>query len=241
MRVVRFRYRGKVGHFLRAEANVDGLTYPIPPPTALLGLIGAVLGLPKDAAQVQLATARFAVAPVGRLPLRFWHTTNIRKDPPAPLPPRVKKSEKGSSKDQRNMRFAQEWLWKPEYTVWASLPDGLHAELLDRLRQRRWHFNPCLGLAHMFADLDEADELVAHPLEQGAHWVASAAPQDAGIVEIEEACKGQLTLQSLRMANTVTPVRSFTYRSYWVEIQGRPFPFQTAQAVQCGDAAVVWL
>jgi CRISPR-associated protein Cas5h len=241
MRVVRFRYRGKVGHFLRAEANVDGLTYPVPPPTVLLGLAGAVLGLGKDEPQEKLAGARFAVAAVGQLPLRFWHTTNVRKDPPAPLPIRVKRTDRGSSSEQRNMRFAQEWLWKPEYRVWAALPRPYHDEFTARLVERRWHFTPCLGLAWMFAELDEAEELDAEPLEAGVHPVATVAPQEAGAVEMQEAFAGGLTLQSLRMAWGVTARRAFSHRAYWLEIGGRPFPFQTAQAFQCGEAAVVWL
>ena len=45
MRVVRFRYQGRVGHFLRAEMNASALSYPVPPRTALLGLVGNILGL----------------------------------------------------------------------------------------------------------------------------------------------------------------------------------------------------
>jgi CRISPR-associated protein Cas5h len=241
MRVVRFRYRGKVGHFLRAEANVDGLTYPVPPPTALLGLAGAVLGLSKDEPQEKLAGARFAVAPLGQLPLRFWHTTNVRKDPPAPLPARVKRTDRGSSSEQRNMRFAQEWLWKPQYRVWAALPDPYHGEFAARLIERRWHFSPCLGLAWMFADLDDAEELEAAPLGAGVHQVATVTPQDAGVVAMQEAFTQGLTLQSLRMACAVNAARAFSHRAYWLEIGGRLFPFQTTQAFQCGAAAVVWL
>ena len=37
MRVVCFRCFGKYGHFLRAEANANGITYPFPPRTVLLG------------------------------------------------------------------------------------------------------------------------------------------------------------------------------------------------------------
>ncbi len=241
MRVVRFRYRGKVGHFLRAEANVDGLTYPVPPPTALLGLAGAVLGLGKDEPQEKLARAHFAVAAIGKLPLRFWHTTNVRKDPPAPLPYRVKRTDRGSSSEQRNMRFAQEWLWKPEYRVWAALPEAYHDEFAARLVERRWHFTPCLGLAGMFAELDEVTEMEAEPLPAGVHWVASVAPQEAGTVAMQEAFAGGLTLQALRMAWSVTEGRAFSHRAYWLEIEGRPFPFQTGGAVKCGEAAVVWL
>src|SRR5947208_13581246 len=95
MIVVSFRYSAKVGHFLRAEANANGVTYPVPPRTALLGMVGAVLGLEKDTPQELLSEARLAVG--GALPRRFWHKTNVRKDPPAPLPPRVKATDKGSS------------------------------------------------------------------------------------------------------------------------------------------------
>jgi CRISPR-associated protein Cas5h len=241
MRVVRFRYRGKVAHFLRAEANVDGLTYPVPPRTALLGVAGAVLGLGKDEPQEALARAEFAVAGVGPVPLRFWHTTNVRKDPPAPLPLRVSRTARGTDSEQRNMRFAQEWLWKPDFRVWAALPGEYHAAFLGRLAERRWHFTPCLGLAWMFAELDEAEELEAEPLKPGVHKVATVAPQEAGSVAMQQAFAGRLTLQSLRMACAVTAGRAFSHRAYWLEIGGRPFPFETSKAFQCGEAAVVWL
>ena len=49
MEVVTFVWQAKYGHFLRAESNVNALTYPVPPRTAVLGLLGAILGLEKDA------------------------------------------------------------------------------------------------------------------------------------------------------------------------------------------------
>ena len=108
MRVVAFRYYGRFAHFLRAEATANALTYPFPPRTTLLGMIGAITGMPKDTAQVELANARFAVG--GRIPGRFWHKANMRKNLPAPLNLQVKKSEKGSSKAEKNTRIPQEWL-----------------------------------------------------------------------------------------------------------------------------------
>lgn len=239
MRVVRFRYHGKVGHFLRAEANVDGLTYPVPTPTTLLGLVGAVLGLEKDEPQRALRGAKFGLA--GKQPLRFWHTTNVRKDPPAPLPFRVKRGDKGTSSEQRNMRFAQEWLWRPDYTVWASLPGRIHDEFSGRLRERRWHFTPCLGLAGLFAELDHLGDHSAEQLSRGTHQVWTVAPQQAGAVEVAAASAAGLTLQSLRMPWEVTEGRAFTHRAYWLEREARPFPFVTAEAYRCGDAVVVWL
>jgi CRISPR-associated protein Cas5h len=239
MHVVCFRYSGKVGHFLRAEANANGVTYPVPPRTVLLGLVGALLGLEKDNAQVKLAGAELAVG--GELPKRFWHKTNVRKDPSAPLAYRVKKTDKGSSSDQRNFRFPQEWLWKPSYRVWASLPGDHHPELAGRLKERRWHFSPCLGLSEMLAEVELLGEFEVERLPGGRHAVASVVRQDSGRIDVEAACAGGLTLTSLRMPAEVTAERVFTHRSYWVEFAGRPFPIETGQAWLCGGEALVFL
>src|SRR5262245_31635864 len=177
MNIVAFAYSAKFGHFLRAEANANGVTYPVPPRTALLGLVGAVLGLEKDTPQQLLADAQLAVG--GALPRRFWHKTNVRKDPPAPLPPRVKAKDKGSSSEQRNFRFPQEWLWKPQYRVWAALPAPHHAHLAARLRERRWHFGPCMGLSEMLADLTDVVQVVAERLPPGRYRVQTVTPYEA--------------------------------------------------------------
>jgi CRISPR-associated protein Cas5h len=239
MNVVCFRYSGKVGHFLRAEANANGLTYPVPPRTVLLGLVGAVLGLTKDEPQVKLAGAELAVG--GDLPQRFWHKTNVRKDPPAPLPYRVKKTDKGTDKEQRNFRFPQEWLWKPDFRVWVALPGDYHAEFAARLNERRWHFTPCLGLSEMLANLEFLDEHEALSLPAGTHKIASVVREDAGQIDLAAACAEGLTLQSLRMPAEATAERVFTHRAYRVEFRGRPFPVTTGQAWQCGSEAVVFL
>ena len=77
MRLVRFRYSGRVGHFLRAEMNASALSYPVPPRTALLGLLGNILGLPKDEAPRRLGDAAIAVG--GAIPRRHYHRANVRK------------------------------------------------------------------------------------------------------------------------------------------------------------------
>ena len=159
MDIILFEYSARFGHFLRAEAGASGITYPIPPRTALLGLIGAVLGMAKDAPQSRLADASIAVG--GASPRRFWHRVNVRKDPPNPLPlvfkltpgrgPRGEKARE--TKPEKNCRLSQEWLWRPHYRVWASLPVPHHEDFADRLIKRRWYYTPCMGLSELLADL----------------------------------------------------------------------------------------
>jgi CRISPR-associated protein Cas5h len=239
MNVVCFDYKAKYGHFLRAEANANGVTYPLPPRTALLGLIAAVIGLPKDALARELVEAHVALG--GAVPRRFWHKTNVRKDPPAPLSWRVKATDKGSSSAQRNFRFPQEWLWQPCYRVWASLPGTIHADFAGRLRDRRWHFTPCMGLSEMLADLEFVSEGDAEPLAMGSHPIGSVVPQESGQVDTAQAADAGLTLQSLRMPAAVTEDRVFNHRTYWLEHRGRPFPFKTAQAWRSGTDVFLFL
>jgi CRISPR-associated protein Cas5h len=239
MNVVAFTFSAKVGHFLRAEANANGLTNPVPPRTAKLGLCGAVLGLEKDAPQCVLGEARLGVG--GEIPKRFWHKTNVRKDPPAALPFEVKARDKGTSKEQRNFRFPQEWLWRPRYRVWANLPERYHTEFVDRLHDGRWYFGPCMGLSEMLADLSEVVVTEARPLQTGVHRLATVAPQEVAQVDSTAACSDGATLQSLRMPNSATEDRVFSHRAYWLEIHGKPFPAETSEAWQCGSDAVVFL
>src|SRR5215204_649300 len=140
-----FEYAGRFGHFLRAEASVSALSYPVPPRTALMGMLGAVIGLEKDAPQVEFADAMIAVS--GRIPETHWHRVKLRKDPPAPLPWKVKAGVKGRSTDEKATLIRQEWLFNPSYTVTACLPDGYHEEFVSRLWERRWHYAPCMGLS----------------------------------------------------------------------------------------------
>jgi len=193
----------------------------------------------KDQSQSTLAGAAFAVG--GALPRRFWHKTNIRKDPPNPLPVQVKKSDKGTCSDQRNFQFPQEYLWRPDYRVWVSLPIPYQQEFVQRLKDRRWHFCPCLGLSELFADLEYCAEFQASLLAAGSYPVVTVVRQDLGQVDLASACAQKLALQSFRMPAEVTTDRVFTHRAYWAEFSGRAFTVTTNQAWRCGDENVVFL
>ena len=64
MRALRFRVGGKLAQFRRFYTNSSSLTYPIPPPTAVRGLLGAALGLGPEYAEF-LKDHRFGIRPAG--------------------------------------------------------------------------------------------------------------------------------------------------------------------------------
>jgi CRISPR-associated protein Cas5h len=231
-----FEYAGRFGHFLRAEASVSALSYPVPPRTALLGMIGAVLGLEKDTPQVELRDSLVAVS--GPVPETHWHKVKLRKKLPEPLPRKVKKGDKGRSAEEKATLIKQEWLFNPRYTVTACLPEEHHARFVSRLRERRWHYSPCMGLSEMPARLELIGEGTATALPAGSEVsCASVALKEGAVLDgrrtLEESGNGEvLTILPQRMPRKVTEDRVFTHADYLIERSGLPIPLRADSAYE---------
>ena len=239
--LISFQLRGRFAHFLRAEAGASALSYPIPPRTVILGLIGAVLGLQKDSPQVVLVP--FQVALAGKVPQGFWHKAKLRKDPPELLPQVVKRSqsEEKTTKPERATLIAQEWLLNPSYTLWVSLPEPYHEELERRVRERQWYYQPSLGLSEMMADLQYLGSETAKPLPSGCYEVSSVIRQGHGEIQVPKVLERNLALHLLRMPRSVTPERVFTHEGYILERDGSPIPVLTSEGYEVAGKVILFL
>lgn len=239
--LISFQLSGRFGHFLRAEAGASALSYPIPPRTVILGLIGAVLGLTKDSPQVILEP--FQVALAGKVPQEFWHKAKLRKDPPELLPHVIKRSqtEEKTTKPERATLIAQEWLFNPSYTLWVSLPKRYQEEFERRIRERQWYYQPSLGLSEMMADIQYLGNMPAKPLPSGLYDVSSVIRQGKGEVHVPEILERKLALHLLRMPRAVTSERVFTHDAYILEKDERPIPVQTSEGYEVGGKVIMFL
>jgi len=241
MDVIAFQYFGRVGHFLKAEAGVSAPSYPVPPRTVILGLLGAILGLEKDTPQEHLGPACIAIS--GRLPQTFWHRVKLRKENIPFLPSRIKKSQKLSEKEGGEIRPAlilQEWLFNPLFNIWVSLPEPFHKDLKERLQNQQWHFQPCLGLSEMSAGLQWVDADEAKPLPHGHYPIDTIFPQNAGQMDMD-AITGELAVHAIRMPRQVTSDRVFLHEDYFMEKEARPVPLTTGKAFEWKDRVIVWM
>lgn len=248
MRLVRFRYQGRVGHFLRAEMNASALSYPVPPRTALLGLVGNILGLAKDEAPRILADA--AVAVRGKVPRRHYHRANVRKAFPSALPLWIKPAKTPDTHaDEPGGGFVsqvvQEWLLDPDYIVYVGSPDPADwiTHLEERLFAGRTHFTPCLGPAWMTARVvwEGADD--GEHLADAVHEVATVCPRsdENKLVLPRLSERRDHAVQEIRMPREVTTDRVFAHANYYLEMQGRPIPVQTRNAWSFQDEEIVFL
>ncbi len=241
MQLIKFKLRGRFAHFLRAEASASALSYPIPPRTALLGIIGAILGIPKDEPQIVLEPSKIAIS--GKIPKTHWHRAKLRKDPPASLPHVIKKTNRlnKETKPEKATLILQEWLFEPMYTVWVFLPEPYHSDLKSRLRERHWYFTPYLGLSEMMADIEYLDSEDGSLLPKGTYDVTSIFQQDLGEIDIKRAFQQQLAIHQLRMPKSVTPDRVFHHANYLTERDARPIPVITERAYRVSDRIVMFL
>jgi len=241
MKLILFRLSGRYGHFLRAEGGASAPSYPVPPRTVIMGIIGAVLGLEKDQPQSLLEPAYIALS--GKLPQTHWHKAKLRKDPPTALPISIKKSRKGTkrTKPEKATLIGQEWLFNPVYTVWVSVPERYFGELEERLKKRRWHFQPSLGLSEMMAELTYLKTEEASSLAEGSYYVNSIFPQKNGRLDTDKIFEHELVIHSLRMPQMVSPDRVFSHESYFMERDARPVPVETDQAFQTHGEVLMFL
>ncbi|MBB1126685.1 CRISPR-associated protein Cas5 [Thiospirillum jenense] len=239
MDILSVNWSAKYGHFLRAEANVNALTYPVPPRTVVLGLVAAILGLEKDALATELAELKVAVS--GALPERFWHRVKLRKDPPTALPLEIKRNQRGSESPapEKAALHRQEWLLKPQYQLqlaWPTQPARFN-ELVERIKQRRWHFNPCMGLSELLSDVEFIACESAISLPFGRYQVQGVCSAE----QVQLISNDKLGVHLLRLPRQVSANRVFSHAPYFLEHRGQPFTVETAVAWQTTQWTGVFL
>lgn len=234
MKVLSFRWFAKYGHFLRAEANASALTYPVPPRTAVLGLLAAILGLKKDQLPEILGKMKVAITFPNGLPQRFMHQVKLRKDPPAALAWTIKKTQKldrETAPERANLNL-QEWLWKPDFQIHVAFPEqpNLIDQLSKRIQNRQWYFCPCMGLSELLAEVEFLSYEEAILCEESEIAIQGICP--AVSIEKVIATREELGIQLLRLPYQVTCERTFEHQNYYLEYQGRPFSVKTKHAWQ---------
>ncbi|MCD6578748.1 CRISPR-associated protein Cas5 [bacterium] len=235
MKAVIFRYYGKYGHFLIGEANHCAPTYPFPPRTALLGFIGAILGLAKDTSQIKLKDAKIAIG--GKVPKKHWHNAKFRKDPPSALPYTVKNRDEGTNLWEKATMVNQEWLIQPDYLVYAILPNEFHHEFTNRIKNRKWYFCTCLGLSEMIAQVEYITEEDCNKLPYGRYEISSVVDKKKAKFLLKEG----INVQRIRMPYSVNPNRIFVHKDYLIEREGKSLLVETGEIWQVNGKVIMFL
>jgi len=153
-----FDISSEYGHFRKYNTTTSPLTYSIPTRTAIVGILGAILGMEREVAD--------GIYPAGAIPVQeFFSKKNadiaiqilkpVKKENVAINLINTKTSFYDLTKAGRT-QIEFELLKEPAYRIFFAMdnrPD-VFAELSERIQHKQHHFSPYLGLAQFTAMID---------------------------------------------------------------------------------------
>ncbi|MHA1221888.1 MAG: type I-B CRISPR-associated protein Cas5b [Candidatus Heimdallarchaeaceae archaeon] len=189
METLVFDIYGEFAHFRSYDTTRENMSYPFPPRTAIIGLIGGILGLERNTYWVDspIKDANIAIqilSPIWRSSIRvnYLHTKY-----PIVLPSSIKilmakdpfdVNKKGSRGFNAPVNI--NILRSVKYRIFFSSKDeDLMKQLLNRLINRKYCFPPYLGHANMLAEINFIGKVNATLLEKGEYEVHSLIPVSA--------------------------------------------------------------
>ncbi len=166
MKTLIFRVKGEYAHFKKPYSPMSPVTYSFPPPPAVLGLLGAILGLEKDRYHKELGWQQVKIGVQLNTEVRVFRTgLNLLNTKDGTDPYFRPKAGKNI-----HIQVPFEFLKEPDYQIYVgNLPKSVHSKLVKLLASGKSLFTPVLGLAQCIADLIWINEAKAEPVNK-EYW-----------------------------------------------------------------------
>jgi len=149
MSIIAFRLMGDYAHFSHPATIYSSLTYPIPPKTAIMGFLGAVIG---EESYYKLSDIRYSIKIDRAIVKKSFVFNGIKSALSSNM--HIKEGYQNSSYKKQ---FYRELICSPSYTVFVDL-EGLEIvqqEKIKRyLKEHKSAFTPYLGINFCIADFE---------------------------------------------------------------------------------------
>ncbi|GHS94860.1 type I-B CRISPR-associated protein Cas5 [Synergistales bacterium] len=157
---VAFDCSSDIAMFRKPYTTTSSMSFAFPPPTAIAGLVGSIVGLDNRASQDASNAAYWKafkgtmVAVAIRNPVRwfraavnFWNVKNPQNSP--------------------HIQVKHQFLARPKYRIFIK--NGIESRLREKLEQNSFIYTPFLGVAYALADvyyLGHFEDLPISPSEE---------------------------------------------------------------------------
>jgi len=231
MKTIVFDIKGDWGHFRKPYAPVSPVTFPIPPPPTVLGMIGAICGYGKDEYAEKIGWDRVKIAVSLKAPVKRYRTAlnliNTKSNKFFRLVGEASRSQ-----------IPYEFLKSPSYRIFvAEASDEAMTDLEHYLKKGATVYTPSLGLAQCLATVSFVGICPAVLLPAGIQKVTSTIPTAQGLVHYDEG--GRYT--RFRIPHLMRPDRTVEkYSEALVEETLQPITVETSNAYRVNDENVLF-
>ncbi len=157
MRVLVFDIWGDFGHFKKFYTTSSPLTFSVPPPTAIYGMLGAILGFQKSEYLKSINHETTNIAIELRNPIKKTRITQNFIDT---------KNSHSFHLIKTRTQIKMEFLKDPRYRLYINLKDSsLFDKLIQKTQNQQTHYTLSLGLANLLANFYYLGVYEAKPVE----------------------------------------------------------------------------
>jgi len=181
MEILVFEVSGEYALFKKPYSPMSPVSYPFPPPTAVLGMLGAIAGYPKDAYADRLGwrTAKVAVRLLA--PIQVFRAAlnllNTKDGTDSYFRPKADQNT--------HIQVPCEFLEAVAYRLYVNgLPDQARARIAERLAAGRTGYTVSLGWACCLADLRWVG-VRAGESQGAANWECASVVPLEGDIRVE--------------------------------------------------------
>lgn len=147
MSIIAFRLFGDYAHFSHPATIYSSLTYPVPPKTAIMGFLGAVIG---EEEYFKLSSIKYSVKIDRQILKKSFVFNGIKFALSSNM-----HIEEGYQNAKEKKQFYRELICSPSYVVFLNLENleqSYRDKIISNLKEHKTAFTPYLGINFCIAD-----------------------------------------------------------------------------------------
>ncbi len=228
-----FEVSGEIAMFRRPYTTTSSISYPLPTPTAVAGLIAAIIGL-DNGAEVKGDRARFWQALQGTriaisilAPLKWrWETINFWN---------VKQPQKSL-----HIQVKHQFISRPCYRFYVH--GGVEDKLRRHLEEGTFVYTPYLGVTYALADIKYTGTYPWEPVIQEKVEVSTVVPYTENL-QVDILSSGEVFRERLpyRLSEERAPLETvFVLYQRNPARRLRLIKWEGLDVTRCGEDLVAW-
>ena len=232
-KAIAFNIYGSYAHFKTWYMTTSRTTYPLPPRTAVAGIVGAIMSVEKEDLPSRYAPGNgilFGVRSLKPIGTRMLVVKGLRG--PAVLKVLGSKGNKRIEIDWTSditpPRIPMEVIDKPEYRIYVHFPEVTDLDkLTERVRGSCPCYRPYLGTVNMVAYLlDTVPEFEIKSDGEGTGKLGGLIPKENAILDVHTLRKKKIRLTEVVAQKAVTNDFAFYHGEFLMDMGAVGIPGQ---------------